>query len=168
MRNSQTIKAVIMPLDNLSTPSQTSSEFTKRSIESDTVRSPDRPGPFARRDSITQIEIFSARLSNPLVTSIAGSIGGLASGVVTCPLDVIKTKLQAQGGFTPIKLEHAGAPPTYRGLVGTATSIWLEDGIRGMYRGLFPIMLGYFPTWAVYFTVYDSSKEFWYAKLGEG
>lgn len=37
-----------------------------------------------------------------------------------------------------------------------------------MYRGLFPIILGYFPTWAVYFTVYDFSKDFWYKQLSEG
>lgn len=118
---------------------------------------------------LTRLELFSTRLSMPFVTSFSGAVSGIASGVVTCPLDVIKTKLQAQGGFQSIRHEREGIQSTaYRGLVGTARSIWREEGIRGMYRGLFPMMLGYFPTWAVYFTVYDGAKGFWYQKLGPG
>jgi len=72
---------------------------------------------------------------------------------------VIKTKLQAQGGYVPTdKGRHAGHPKLYNGLVGTARVIWSEEGIRGMYRGLGPIVLGYLPTWAVWFTVYNKSK----------
>ena len=82
------------------------------------------------------------------------------SGIVTCPLDVIKTKLQAQGGLLPVsKGRHVGHHRVYEGLVGTASIIWKEEGVRGMYRGLGPIILGYLPTWAVWFTVYNESKE---------
>ena len=79
---------------------------------------------------------------------------------MTCPLDVIKTKLQAQGGFAPISKGggHVGHPKTYNGLVGTATIIWRGEGLRGMYRGLGPIVMGYLPTWAVWFTVYNKAK----------
>lgn len=118
---------------------------------------------------ITRLELLSTHLSTPFITSISGAISGIASGIVTCPLDVIKTKLQAQGGFRSARPQGAIAPvATYRGLVGTARSIWLEEGARGMYRGLFPMVLGYFPTWAVYFTVYDRAKEFWYQQLNQG
>lgn len=37
--------------------------------------------------------------------------------------------------------------------------IWKEEGVKGMYRGLGPIILGYLPTWAVYFTVYERCKR---------
>lgn len=84
------------------------------------------------------------------------------SGVVTCPLDVIKTKLQAQGGF---RAQNGHPPPAasnvvYRGMLGTARVIWKEEGLKGMYRGLGPIILGYLPTWAVWFTVYGRSKDY--------
>ncbi|KAI9801333.1 MAG: hypothetical protein M1825_003311 [Sarcosagium campestre] len=118
---------------------------------------------------ITRLEIMSTHFSTPFITSVSGAIGGLASGVVTCPLDVIKTKLQAQGGFKSLVHNSSGTQSAaYRGLMGTAASIWTEDGIRGMYRGLFPMVLGYFPTWAVYFTVYDSAKDFWFDRLRIG
>ena len=84
------------------------------------------------------------------------------SGLVTCPLDVIKTKLQAQGGFRAQNGGNlsAGSNVVYRGMLGTARVIWKEEGLKGMYRGLGPIILGYLPTWAVWFTVYGKSKEY--------
>lgn len=42
--------------------------------------------------------------------------------------------------------------------VGTVKHILRVDGLRGLYRGLGPTVLGYLPTWAIYFAVYDSIK----------
>jgi solute carrier family 25 folate transporter 32 len=107
----------------------------------------------------TPLKRWAAGARDSQFNALAGAIGGFTSGIVTCPLDVIKTKLQAQGGYTPIEIRHAGHPKLYNGLVGTARVIWAEEGIRGMYRGLGPIVLGYLPTWAVWFTVYNESKK---------
>ena len=118
---------------------------------------------------LTLLEKFAIGRSDSTFNALAGAAGGFASGVVTCPLDVIKTKLQAQGGF-----RAAGAPvPTklpvrnrYNGMLGTARVIWKEEGLKGMYRGLGPIILGYLPTWAVWFTVYGKTKEYFTTKTG--
>ncbi|KAL6301963.1 mitochondrial NAD transporter [Sparassis latifolia] len=83
---------------------------------------------------------------------LAGAGGGLVASVATCPLDVIKTKLQAQQAINGQK--------GYKGVVGTVKSILRHDGIRGMYRGLGPTILGYLPTWAIYFAVYDGIKDY--------
>ncbi|KAI0670944.1 mitochondrial NAD transporter [Trametes maxima] len=82
---------------------------------------------------------------------IAGAGGGLVASVATCPLDVIKTKLQAQ------RAVHQGQG--YLGVVATVKDILKHDGVRGMYRGLGPTILGYLPTWAIYFAVYDGIKR---------
>jgi solute carrier family 25 folate transporter 32 len=37
--------------------------------------------------------------------------------------------------------------------------IWTEEGVRGLYRGLGPTLLGYLPTWTVYFGTYDRFKH---------
>ncbi len=117
---------------------------------------------------LTHLEYWAVDASDSQFNALAGATGGFVSGIVTCPLDVIKTKLQAQGGFTAMQNGRqvgTGLAPAkmYHGLAGTASVIWREEGIRGMYRGLGPIILGYLPTWAVWFTVYNKSKQ-WFAK----
>ncbi|XXH03578.1 hypothetical protein Hte_009983 [Hypoxylon texense] len=111
--------------------------------------------------ALTPLQKWAAEASEAQFNALSGAIGGFTSGVVTCPLDVIKTKLQAQGGFMAVnKGRHVGHRKAYSGLVGTAKIIWKDEGLRGMYRGLGPIILGYLPTWAVWFTVYNKSKVF--------
>lgn len=117
------------------------------------------------RSPSSSLQVAFANLPNSTVNALCGASAGIASGIVTCPLDVIKTRLQAQGSFRP----RNRARPThavYNGLVGTARVIWTEDGMRGMYRGLGPMLLGYIPTWAVYMTVYDWSKDFYGPQMG--
>lgn len=110
---------------------------------------------------LTLLQRWAADASESQFNALSGAVGGFTSGIVTCPLDVIKTKLQAQGGFLPVsKGRHVGHHRVYEGLLGTAGVIWKEEGIRGLYRGLGPIILGYLPTWAVWFTVYNKSKVF--------
>jgi solute carrier family 25 folate transporter 32 len=81
---------------------------------------------------------------------IAGAGGGLVASIATCPLDVVKTKLQAQ------RAVHG--QQGYLGVFGLVKSILTENGFRGLYRGLGPTVLGYLPTWAIYFAVYDGIK----------
>ncbi|KAI8365404.1 mitochondrial carrier domain-containing protein [Radiomyces spectabilis] len=92
--------------------------------------------------------------------SIAGAGAGIVSSIVTCPLDVVKTRLQNQGKAEP------GSKAMYKGTLGTLSRTWNEEGIRGLYRGLGPTILGYLPTWAIYFTAYDYFKIRW-AHIGE-
>lgn len=115
---------------------------------------------FARQGvPLTPLERWAIGRSDSSFNALAGAAGGFTSGVVTCPLDVIKTKLQAQGGFRANKPPGTGHV-VYSGFLGTARVIWTEEGLKGMYRGLGPIILGYLPTWSVWFTVYGKSKEF--------
>jgi solute carrier family 25 folate transporter 32 len=83
----------------------------------------------------------------------AGAGAGLVASIITCPLDVIKTRLQAQ---------HVSKDAGYEGVGLTVGRIWRQSGVRGFYRGLGPTIGGYLPTWGIYFTVYDLVKD----KLG--
>ncbi|SCU94578.1 LAME_0F08020g1_1 [Lachancea meyersii CBS 8951] len=86
------------------------------------------------------------------ITALAGAMAGFLAGVTVCPLDVAKTRLQAQG-------LRSGSVKYYNGIVGTLTTIVRDEGVRGLYKGLVPIIMGYFPTWMIYFTVYEKSKK---------
>jgi solute carrier family 25 folate transporter 32 len=116
-------------------------------------------------DFKTRLEIFSTKIPNFYIAPFCGASAGVASGIVTCPLDVIKTKLQAQGGFRRGTKEVASAQ-LYRGMLGSGRRIWRDDGIRGLYQGLGPMLLGYLPTWAVYLAVYDRTREYFYDQTG--
>lgn len=116
---------------------------------------------------LTRVELLSARVPDFYIAPFCGASAGVASGIVTCPLDVIKTKLQAQGGFARRGPNVVEAKTLYRGMLGTGRMIWREDGIRGLYQGLGPMLLGYLPTWAVYLAVYDRSREYFYESTGE-
>lgn len=73
---------------------------------------------------LTYTERWAVNASNSQFNALAGAVGGFMSGVVTCPLDVIKTKLQAQGGFTAAqKAQDAGRHVVYKGLIGTGSVI---------------------------------------------
>lgn len=98
---------------------------------------------------ITPPSILS-RCSNTQLVTMAGAASGFLAGVVVCPLDVIKTRLQAQQD----KAHRLG----FRQML---TKILRTEGIRGLYRGLVPITIGYLPTWTIYFTVYERAKKFY-------
>lgn len=100
------------------------------------------------------------RLDDTTITAISGALAGFLSGIMVCPLDVTKTRLQVQG------LDGA-ENPYYKGVIGTMNTIVKDEGIKGLYKGLLPILLGYFPTWTIYFSVYEFSKDF-YPRLFPG
>lgn len=51
-------------------------------------------------------------------------------------------------------------------MLGTLKRIRMEEGLRGLYRGLTPTIVGYLPTWAIYFTIYDYCKITWAKDFG--
>lgn len=151
-----------------STPtSPGSQEFASSPTSTQPFTSTRKPVSFQRSNNgpITPFEDWCRGRSDDSFSALAGATAGFTSGIVTCPLDVIKTKLQAQGGFRA-QAGNVSTHPVYSGMMGTARIIWREEGLRGMYRGLGPIILGYLPTWAVYFTVYGKSKVFFGKRLG--
>ena len=139
--------------------------FDRRSPAPITASSEDNT---TRKSSYTALERFARRFPYESVVPISGGIAGAVAGVVSCPLDVIKTKLQAQGGFRQSRNGIEVTATAYRGVAGSASTIWKEDGIRGMYRGLGPMLLCYIPTWAVYLTVYNKTQAYFRTKTGKG
>lgn len=112
--------------------------------------------------TLTRFERTLVRLPEGYYNTVAGGLAGATSAIVSCPLDVIKTKLQAQGGLSVPRIGEAASArrAAYRGVKGTAFTVWREDGLKGFYRGLNPLLLGYVPTWAVYLTIYNRTRSY--------
>jgi len=80
---------------------------------------------------------------------IAGAVAGVMTAFLTCPLDVVRTRLQVQ---------HLQQGPKYSGLREALSMILKTEGPLGFFKGLGPQVLGFVPSWAIYFTVYDHLK----------
>jgi len=89
---------------------------------------------------------------SPPRSLLAGLMAGMVEAVVAVtPSETIKTKL----------IDDSKRPqPQYKGLVHGTVSIVREEGIRGVYRGLFPVMLRQGANSAVRFTSYSMLKQF--------
>ncbi|GAV76878.1 Mito_carr domain-containing protein [Cephalotus follicularis] len=82
---------------------------------------------------------------------IAGSIAGCTEHLAMFPVDTLKTRMQALGGAGP-------ARPT--GVHQALTSILKLEGPAVLYRGIGAMGLGAGPAHAVYFSVYETCKEY--------
>ncbi|KAF8269630.1 mitochondrial tricarboxylate transporter [Lactarius quietus] len=83
---------------------------------------------------------------------LAGLGAGLMEAVfAVTPSETIKTKL----------IDDSKRPqPRFRGLVHGTVSIVREEGLRGIYRGLFPVMMRQGANSAIRFTTYATLKQF--------
>jgi solute carrier family 25 protein 33/36 len=91
----------------------------------------------------------------PWAPFIAGGAGALVGGTITCPLEVIKTRLQA--------LKNKEGLTAEQNPFGTRTWVALkhlyrENGIRSLYKGLMPHLVGVVPARAIYFGAFNTAR----------
>ena len=82
---------------------------------------------------------------------LAGGLSGIAAWMSTYPIDVVKTRIQAQ----PLLPSGSGASPA----INLSTWGWLkrivrEEGLAGLFRGTTATVIRAFPTNAVIFSTY--------------
>ncbi|XP_067400533.1 solute carrier family 25 member 45 [Emydura macquarii macquarii] len=86
----------------------------------------------------------------------AGCFAGLVQAVVLAPVDLIKVRLQNQTHPCGLRNPAGGSGAQYRGPVHCGASIFREEGLRGLFRGTWALVLRDTPTLAVYFLTYVS------------
>lgn len=104
----------------------------------------------SRRLARMPISPFFASFSETQLVTMSGAASGFVAGVFVCPLDVIKTRFQAKS-----------ANYKYTGFFNAFKTIIRDEGPSALFRGVVPVTIGYLPTWAIYFTVYERAKSFY-------
>lgn len=79
----------------------------------------------------------------------AGTMAGLVSTAVLYPLDLVKTRYQ---GYSQ------GSSP-YPSIASALRTIAREEGVKGLYQGLGPALLGNAVSWGGYFFCYERVKH---------
>jgi solute carrier family 25 carnitine/acylcarnitine transporter 20/29 len=88
---------------------------------------------------------------SPWSLMMAGGLSGVFGWISTYPMDVIKTKIQAQ----PIS-----SSKNYRGIIDCGRAIVKAEGPTVLWRGLGATIVRAFPTNAVIFLTYSMSMNF--------
>ncbi|KAM4702894.1 solute carrier family 25 member 33 [Rhinophrynus dorsalis] len=113
-----------------------------------------------------------AHSKETLMHLFAGGCAGTVGAIVTCPLEVIKTRLQSSGiAFQPVYYPQVqlgalnggevvrpatSVPP---GTLQVLKSILEKEGTKSLFRGVGPNLVGVAPSRAVYFATYSKAKE---------
>lgn len=86
-----------------------------------------------------------------LATLVCGAISGGVGATVVYPLNVVRTRLQAQG--TPYH------PQQYTGILDCVRQTFLRERWLGFYRGLAPSLLKVVPAVSISWLVYEQSNR---------
>ena len=103
-----------------------------------------------RNARIHQCHEDDAPLSN-FSTGVIGAFSGALGASVVYPLNVLRTRLQAQGTVL-----HK---PQYTGIMDVTRKTFQSEGFRGFYRGLSPNLLKVAPSVSISYIVYENSKR---------
>ncbi|XP_022638349.1 mitochondrial carrier protein CoAc2 isoform X2 [Vigna radiata var. radiata] len=107
------------------------------------------------------IQTFPDVWKGPALDLMAGSLSGGTAVLFTYPLDLTRTKLAYQI-VSPTKLGASGMvnnEQVYRGITDCLTRTYREGGIRGLYRGVAPTLVGIFPYAGLKFYFYEEMKR---------
>uniref|UniRef100_A0A060TG07 ARAD1D19206p n=1 Tax=Blastobotrys adeninivorans TaxID=409370 RepID=A0A060TG07_BLAAD len=108
---------------------------------------------------------------SPWLHFVAGGVGGMAGALVTCPLDVVKTRLQSDFYGSRHVASTASKIPGLRHVADTLsilTNVYRAEGVRSLFKGLGPNLVGVIPSRSINFFTYGTGKEFIATNFNDG
>ena len=97
-----------------------------------------------RRENQTDVNLAAWQIV------LAGGTAGCFSWIINVPIDVVKSRIQADSITNP----------RYRGFLDCIMKVYRKEGPKAFYRGLVPILLRAFPTNGTTFVVYSISLQY--------
>ncbi|KAL0323746.1 UNVERIFIED_CONTAM: Mitochondrial carrier protein CoAc1 [Sesamum calycinum] len=99
----------------------------------------------------------------PVVDLLAGSAAGGTAVLCTYPLDLARTKLAYQivdtRGTMQLGKRQFNAHPAYSGIRNVIERVYKEGGVRSLYRGIGPTLIGILPYAGLKFYIYEELKR---------
>ncbi|KAK4422216.1 Mitochondrial carrier protein CoAc1 [Sesamum alatum] len=109
------------------------------------------------------LDNYSAFGTGPVVDLLAGSAAGGTAVLCTYPLDLARTKLAYQIVEARGPVQHGmtqfNASPAYSGIRNVMERVYSEGGVRALYRGIGPTLIGILPYAGLKFYVYEELKS---------
>ncbi|KAF0698606.1 Aste57867_10763 [Aphanomyces stellatus] len=87
---------------------------------------------------------------SPLRKLAAGAVAGVVSVIVTYPLDFIRARMTVQGNLTTQQ---------YNGIFHALQVTIQQEGVKGLYRGMAPTVVGIAPYVGLNFMVFESLRQ---------
>ena len=103
-------------------------------------------------DQYVQPPSINANRDSTIKTFTCGSFAGFVQGLVICPMEHLKCRLQVQHG-------KGSKDHLYKGPVQVAKAIFNGHGMTGLYRGWCATAWREVPAFGAYFTFYDFAKD---------
>ncbi|CAL5355546.1 unnamed protein product [Camellia sinensis] len=109
------------------------------------------------------LDNYSALGTGPVVDLLAGSAAGGTAVLCTYPLDLARTKLAYQvvdtsGSFSN-GMRSTHVQPAYNGIKNVLECVYKEGGVRALYRGVGPTLVGILPYAGLKFYIYEELKR---------
>ncbi|CCD24213.1 Rim2p NDAI_0C05540 [Naumovozyma dairenensis CBS 421] len=120
----------------------------------------------------------------PWVHFVAGGIGGMAGAVVTCPFDLVKTRLQSDiyQSIYKSKVKSATTMTSnskilnsiiqggthFKETFGILGNVYKREGFRSLFKGLGPNLVGVIPARSINFFTYGTTKEIYSKAFNNG
>lgn len=118
-----------------------------------------RENPSANNSTFTSSQTVAGRLSSSgappsfWLHFTAGGLAGTIGAVATCPLEVVKTRLQSSL-YTPTHTPTSNPLTNMRGVVRLLVDIARVEGVRALWKGVGPNLIGVVPARSIHFAVY--------------
>ncbi|KNE66186.1 hypothetical protein AMAG_10431 [Allomyces macrogynus ATCC 38327] len=103
----------------------------------------------------------SKRTVSPAVHLLAGGLGGCMGALITCPFELVKTRLQSSAHTQLVKNRffYTATSAPLSGTVDIVRSIYKTEGLWAFWKGIGPTLLGVIPARAIYFATYNEAKR---------
>ena len=100
-----------------------------------------------------------------IVTFLAGGLSGTIGAIITCPLEVVKTRLQSSD-YKQVVAQRASMMSHVRETMSLVVGVGRSEGLGALWRGVGATMVGVIPSRALHFSTYTYAKKHFTALNG--